>query len=661
MIKKITFLIVFLFSVQVSNAQFLWLEDETNTRKIEFTAEEDIPTNLTGNIPNPNTSGINTHTIVSKYNRPEGTSDFLSFNLFNYVTDLADYTVTLKAYIDIPTDELTSNNSKLRIFFQSSDEGGRVFEQLNFTVGQQWETFTFHFQDVAIPQNVLDVGGYDLMVIGLANGSIEEPATTYYFDEIYGATDQTATTVDHPAAWLAGSWGATFPVFGGERLDAEIATGHDPLGGVQELVTELPAVGHVITNLSYFAHSHYFTIRDNTNVDVATEIHESLIPSAENQELMLEVLQTLKDSGKKIILYISTNYLDRSSDETQAAWTAYYTANFDGDEYLAYKDLVQGFIPAVAEYADGYWFDTTSTLRDDGYLEDFVQMFKDADPGAAMSVSEFGHLHYIDGEAVMVDSDGVDDEDDRDYNVSNFRGNNSYSDFTRGHVSALGGGAPPNSWGYEEFTLPAMVGNPWSIYEKKQVLKHAWFPIRDKWHVSSANLIFGIEDAYRFSKILINAKAGVTFANTISNNNGVDAGHMMADEMVIMKTINDRLLSNPIPDYDPYVRPEGAFLVGEIDDILLSTDDFIDPIYNPFQINLYPNPVVDELTITRTTTEVNYITVYNILGTKVITKEWNNGTSTKKLDVSNLKSGFYFVKLINSNNQSITRKIIISK
>ncbi len=659
--KFFTFFLVFLSFVQISNAQFLWLEDETNTRKIEFTAEEDIPTNLTGNIPNPNTSGINTHTIVSKYNRPEGTSDFLSFNLFNYVTDLTDYSVTLKAYIDIPTDELTSNNSKLRIFFQSSDEGGRVYEQLNFTVGQVWETFTFHFQGVDVPQNVLDVGGYDLMVIGLANGSTEIPATTYYFDEIYGSTDQTATTVDHPAAWLAGSWGATFPVFGGERLDEEIATGHDPIGGVNELVTELPAVGHVITNLSYFAHSHYFTIRDNTNVDVATEIHESLIPTAENQEIMLEVLQTLKDSGKKIILYISTNYLDRASDETQAAWTAYYTANFGGDEYLAYKDLVQGFIPAVAEYADGYWFDTTSTLRDDGYLEDFVQMFKDADPGAAMSVSEFGHLHYIDGEAVMVDSDGIDDEDDRDYNVTNFRGNNSFSDFTRGHVSALGGGAPPNSWGYEEFTLPAMAGNPWSIYEKKQVLKHAWFPIRDKWHVSSANLIFGIEDAYRFSKILIDAKAGVTFANTISNNNGVDAGHIKDDEMVIMKAINDRLLSNPIPDYDPYVRPEGAFLFGEIDDILLSTDDFINPTSNPFQINLYPNPVVDALTITSTDTEVNFITVYNILGTKVITKEWNNRTSTKKLDVSTLKSGIYFVKLINSNNQSITRKIIISK
>ncbi|MDO6801400.1 T9SS type A sorting domain-containing protein [Wenyingzhuangia sp. 1_MG-2023] len=658
--KFLTFFLSFILFSQFVNAQFLWLEDETNTRKIEFTAEEDVPTNLTGNFPNPNTSGINTHTLVSKYNRPAGTSNFLPFNLFNYVTDLTDYTVTLKAYIDIPTEELTSNNSKLRVFFQSSDEGTRVYEQLKFTVGQEWETFTFHFQDVAIPQNVLDVGGYDLMIIGLANGSKEEPAMTYYFDEIYGSTDQTTTTIGHPAAWLAGSWGGTFPVWGGERLDAEVASGHDAISGVQELVTELPALGHVITNLSYFAHSHYFTIRDNTNVDVATEIHESLVPSTENQEIMIEVLQTLKNSGKKIILYISTNYLNRASDEAQAAWTAYYTANFDGNEYLAYKDLVQGFIPAIAEYADGYWFDTTSTLRDDGYLEDFVQMFKDADPGAAMSVSEFGHLHYIEGEAVTVDSDGIDDEDERDYNVSNFRGNNSYSDFTRGHVSSLGGGGAPNSWGYEEFTIPAMVGNPWSIYEKKQVLKHAWFPIRASWHGTRSDLIFGIEDAYRFSKILIDAKAGVTFANTVSSTAGI-AGYMTPDEMVIMKTINDRLMASPIPDYEPYVRPEGAFLVGNSDEVLLSTDDFINSSSNPSQINLFPNPVVDELTITSIGTDVTDMEIYTILGTRVFTKTWNNGTSTIKLDLSTLHPGIYFVNLLSGNNHNITKKIIISK
>lgn len=38
MLKNITSFLLLLFFVQVTNAQFLWLEDETNTRKIELTA-----------------------------------------------------------------------------------------------------------------------------------------------------------------------------------------------------------------------------------------------------------------------------------------------------------------------------------------------------------------------------------------------------------------------------------------------------------------------------------------------------------------------------------------------------------------------------------------------------------------------------------------------
>jgi len=76
------------------------------------------------------------------------------------------------------------------------------------------------------------------------------------------------------------------------------------------VVSELPAVSHIITNLSYFAHSHFFTLRENTKVAVATEIHQSLVPTQENETIIFEVLQKFKDAGKKVILYISTNYLD---------------------------------------------------------------------------------------------------------------------------------------------------------------------------------------------------------------------------------------------------------------------------------------------------------------------------------------------------------------
>ena len=33
--------------------------------------------------------------------------------------------------------------------------------------------------------------------------------------------------------------------------------------------------------------------------------------------------------------------------------------------------------------------------------------------------------------------------------------------------------------------------------------------------------------------------------------------------MEIMQEINDRMMQSPMPDYEPYVRPVGAFLVGE--------------------------------------------------------------------------------------------------
>mgnify|MGYP003644131810 CR=1 FL=1 len=649
--KYFTFFLALLSFIQVSHAQFLWHEDVTNTHQIEY--ESTTSGYYFINVTNPDNTGINTNAIVSKFNRDQGTKAFLQFDLFNYVKDLTDYSVTFRAYIGKPTSELTTSNSKLRVFFGSSEEETLVFEQLNFTVGQAWETFTFNFKGAEIPQNILDTDGYDLMKIGFATGSIEEPAVTYYIDEIYGSTDQTVIVADQPAAWLAGSWGITFPVFAGERLDAEVSTGHDPLGGAQEIVEELPAVGHVITNLSYFAHSHLFTMRENTNVDVGAEIHESLVPTLENQEMVLKTFQTIKDAGKKIILYISTNYLDRADDETHAAWVSYYTTKFDGDEYLAYRDLVQGFIPAIADYADGYWFDTTSELRDEGHLEDFVKMFKEADPGAAMSVSTGGIYFQKEGVEILVDSDGVNDEDERDYKIISFEANNTFQDFTRGHITPLGQGAPPNSWGYEEYTLPAMVGNPWSKFEKNQVLRHGWFPVRDKWHVSTANLIFGIEDAYRFAKTLIDAKAGVTFATTVSNDNA-DEGHMTADEMVIMKEINDRLLSSTIPDYEPYVRPEGAYLVGET----LSVDS---NNFNSTNIKFYPNPVNSELTISRTSTGLEHITVVSVLGTKVLEKVWDNGSKATQLDLSVLNSGIYFIKLSNGNSHSITQKIIVSK
>ncbi|MFW2348017.1 MAG: T9SS type A sorting domain-containing protein [Wenyingzhuangia sp.] len=638
---KILFLFLVISFVEVSNAQFLWYEDETDTAQIEF--ESTISGAYLKNVTNPDITGINTNAIVSKFNREESIKAFLQFDLLNPVTDFTGLSVTIKAYIDLPTESLTPSNSKLRVYFASSSTSGTPYKQLNFTVGQEWQTFTFHFDGTNIPQEVVDTNGYNLIKIGFATGSVLEPAMTYYIDAISGTTEQEVDPTEETAAWLAGSWGVTFPVYGGERLDSEVAGGYDLPSGAQEVVDELSTVGHIITNLSYFAHSHYFTLRENPNVDVALEIHESLVPSVENEAIIFEVMQKFKDAGKKVILYISSNYLDRADDEAHEAWVNYYTNEFAGDEYLAYKDLIEGFIGVVKEYADGYWLDTTSALNDDGHLEDFVEMIRATDPGAAISASPNGAYFTENGAYILVDSDGLDDEDERDYRIVSFEGVNTYQDYTSGHITPLGQGAPPNSWAYEEFTIPAMVTNPWTVFEGNIILKHAWFPVRERWHVSSRPLVFGTEDAYRFAKRIIDANAGVTFATTIDDI-GSGKGYMMRDEMDIMKEINNRLLSNPIPDFEPYERPEGAYLVGET----LNTSSVniaIDALV------LFPNIVKQRFKLSK---EIAGAIVYNLTGQEIL--EFKNNQVS--FDVSILKEGVYLLKTVTKDGEHQVFKFI---
>ncbi|MEM9857282.1 MAG: carbohydrate-binding protein, partial [Bacteroidota bacterium] len=364
-------------------------------------------------------------------------------------------------------------------------------------------------------------------------------------------------------SWLEGSWGITFPVFGGERLNNEITTrGYDHRGGAQEIVDELPTAGHVITNLSYFAHSHYFTFRQNDNVNVAAEIHPSLVPTATNSQIIFDVLQKFKDSNKKIILYISTNYMDRADPVVKTAWINYYTNNFNGNEYLAYRDLIEGFIKRVKNYADGYWLDTTDRLVEDGKVANFIAMIKAQDPTALVSANVDKNYVRIKGSEILVDTDGNGDSDPSNYPVILHEPLNTFQDFTHGHITPLSTGAPPNSWGYEEFTIPNMIDEPWAVFNGKSVLKHGWFPIRERWHSPTPPLVFNTEQSYRYVRRITDGGASITFANTIDRTIG-NAGYMMPDEMAIMKEVNRRLEMNQIPAYETYTRPVGARLVNE--------------------------------------------------------------------------------------------------
>ncbi len=69
-------------------------------------------------------------------------------------------------------------------------------------------------------------------------------------------------------------------------------------------------------------------------------------------------------------------------------------------------------------------------------------------------------------------------------------------------------------------------------------------------------------------------------------------------------------------------------------------------------ISLYPNPMNDELTIKSDST-IDYISIYNLLGELILDK---NKTNT--LDVSELNSGVYLIKIVNQFNQIAFKKII---
>ena len=70
--------------------------------------------------------------------------------------------------------------------------------------------------------------------------------------------------------------------------------------------------------------------------------------------------------------------------------------------------------------------------------------------------------------------------------------------------------------------------------------------------------------------------------------------------------------------------------------------------------NIYPNPVNDRLYI-ETEVEVEEVVVYTITGVVVGQQTTVNGQQTSSIDVSNLNSGIYFVKVVTENGEVVKR------
>ena len=75
--------------------------------------------------------------------------------------------------------------------------------------------------------------------------------------------------------------------------------------------------------------------------------------------------------------------------------------------------------------------------------------------------------------------------------------------------------------------------------------------------------------------------------------------------------------------------------------------------YSPNEFEVYPNPVSDILYINNPDFEISNISIFNMLGEKIVAQE----TIKNQIDVSKLPNGMYMVVLV-AYNKKITKKIV---
>lgn len=352
---------------------------------------------------------------------------------------------------------------------------------------------------------------------------------------------------------MESSWGVRLIMQAGSALDNAIDNlNYDYVEYARQINQNYPTAGHVITNLSSNANGANYTMRTNAYVNLA-QVDNTMVPSAASQQVFLNTISELRSAGKEVILYFNyTNNMYRGTASQQANWDSFVNSNYGGDYFDAFEDLIAGYVSELAGLVDGYWVDNFAQGTNVQKTA-FINRLRAEDPNAFFGVN-VGKAYFAD----QVDSDGVGDSDPTDYSVIKFDATNVWSDFTAGHITPISQKAPPNSWGYEEFTITDMVDdNLTSFGSETNILKHMFTPIRERWTSSALPLQFTDQDqAYRFVKRIVDAGGAITFSTTTST-----TGLPMPDEVAILSYVNDQLEINA--DYVPYVRPAGAFLVGE--------------------------------------------------------------------------------------------------
>jgi hypothetical protein len=88
----------------------------------------------------------------------------------------------------------------------------------------------------------------------------------------------------------------------------------------------------------------------------------------------------------------------------------------------------------------------------------------------------------------------------------------------------------------------------------------------------------------------------------------------------------------------------------------LSTNDFT----TSYDIVVYPNPTAETININSINNSINVVSVYSIDGKLVATYRNPLTSDSYSIDVQNLATGIYTLK-VETNNGSFTKKIIIRR
>ena len=95
---------------------------------------------------------------------------------------------------------------------------------------------------------------------------------------------------------------------------------------------------------------------------------------------------------------------------------------------------------------------------------------------------------------------------------------------------------------------------------------------------------------------------------------------------------------------------------------VLEVSEMTEPVasVNTFRLDAFSvsNPVNNQLTIRGAVSKVQRVSLYSVLGSKVLTKSVYNANENIKLDVNSLSTGLYILEMVGVKGEKFTKKIV---